>query len=197
MDNNCNGQTDEGVMSTWYKDYDKDGYSNGTTMLSCGQPEGYKLAGDLVSTTGDCNDDNANIHPGATELCDGIDNDCDTQTDEGCPVGTSWYFDYDNDGYGNPNKKVQAITRPRGYIANSGDCRDWDAAFHPGATELCDGKDNDCDGLVDEGCNQLKTWYRDGDRDGYGNPKYTKIRVYKPEGFVDNDDDCKDWDANV
>jgi len=182
---------------TWYKDTDNDGYSDGTTLTQCEQPADYKLDADLTGISGDCNDANAAIHTGGTELCDGIDNNCDTQTDEGCPAETAWYFDYDKDGYGNPNKMVMSPTKPKGYLTTSGDCRDWDAAFHPGATELCDGKDNDCDGLVDEGCPGLKTWYRDGDHDGYGNPKYTKTTIGQPAGFVDNDDDCKDWDANV
>lgn len=197
VDNNCNSQTDEGVIPVWYKDADNDGYSDGSSLTQCGQPAGYKLATNLTSTSGDCNDDNGSIHPGATELCDGIDNNCDARTDEGCPVGTPWYFDYDKDGYGNPDKQVYAITQPHDYVAISGDCKDWDAAFNPAATELCDGLDNNCNGQVDEGCAGLKTWYYDKDKDGYGNPNpaYARQSAVQPAGYVDNATDCRDWDA--
>ena len=196
IDNDCDGQID-GEVPAWYKDADNDGYSDGTTLVQCTKPAGYKLPANLTAISGDCDDASSNIFPGAPELCDGLDNDCDAQSDEGCPVGTAWYFDYDKDGYGNAAKVVYAVTQPYKYVANPDDCKDWDAAYHPGATELCDGKDNDCDGLIDEGCPGLKTWYRDGDHDGYGNPKYTKTTVGQPTGFVANADDCKDWDANV
>lgn len=68
---------------TWYKDTDNDGYSNGTTLVQCLRPSGYKAAVELTATTGDCNDNNVNIKPGATEVCNGLDDDCDIQTDEG------------------------------------------------------------------------------------------------------------------
>ena len=68
---------------TWYKDSDNDGYSNGATLIQCTQPAGYKLAANLTAISGDCNDAIASIKPGATEICDGIDNDCDSQIDEG------------------------------------------------------------------------------------------------------------------
>jgi len=196
IDNDCDGLID-GIIPTWYKDADNDGYSDGSTIVQCSKPDGYKLPANLIATSGDCDESKSSIHPGATELCDGLDNDCDTQVDEGCPVGTAWYFDYDKDSYGNPAKVVYAVSQPYKYVANPDDCKDWDATYHPGATELCDGKDNDCDGLIDEGCPGLKTWYRDGDHDGYGNPKYTKTTVGQPTGFVANADDCKDWDASV
>lgn len=76
----------------------------------------------------DCNDNNANIHPNASEVCDGVDNNCNGQIDEG--------FDQDGDGY----KTCQ------------GDCNDNDSSIYPGASEVCDdGPDNNCDGYAD--CN--------------------------------------------
>jgi PKD repeat protein len=75
IDDNCNGQTDEGLLVTYYLDADGDGYGLlGATTLACSLPEGY------ASISGDCNDDNAAIHPGAIEICgNGIDDDCDGQ----------------------------------------------------------------------------------------------------------------------
>jgi len=62
-----------------------------------------------------------------------------------------WNRDRDNDGYGDPNDQVMSETKPAGYVANASDCNDNDPSIHPGATEIADGKDNDCDGLIDEG----------------------------------------------
>jgi hypothetical protein len=68
---------------TWYKDADNDGYSDGTTLVQCTQPTGYQSAQNLTALDGDCNDANAAVHPDATEICDGIDNNCNASVDEG------------------------------------------------------------------------------------------------------------------
>lgn len=81
LDNDCDGETDEEVENTYYFDNDNDGYGiSGNTIEACFPPEGY------VSINNDCDDSNPNIHPGATDLCDGIDNDCDG-SDNGCGGG--------------------------------------------------------------------------------------------------------------
>jgi len=119
----------------------------------------------------DCNDGNAAIYPGATEVCDGVDNDCDGSVDEQNASGcTTYYYDADNDGYGLAMFS-QCHCAPYGsYRAlATGDCDDSDATIYPYATETCDGDDNDCDGVTDEenasGCT---TYYYDLDNDGYG-----------------------------
>ena len=144
-DNNCDGQIDEGVKSTFYRDADGDGYGDpNVTTEACSAPSGY------VTTGTDCDDTDATVHPGATEICDGKDNNCDGQIDEG--VKTTFYRDADGDGYGNPNTTTQACSAPSGYVSDNTDCNDSNAAVHPGATELCDGVDNNCSGQIDEGC---------------------------------------------
>lgn len=90
---------------------------------------------DTFSETDDCNDTNPRIHPGAVEVCDGVDNNCDGQVDESCLVCTDADFD--------------------GFFAQEGcgtlvDCDDFTRPINPAAAELCDGIDNDCDGSVDE-----------------------------------------------
>lgn len=118
-----------------YVDVDNDGYY----ALPCGD---------------DCNDINNNINPGATEICDGKDNDCDDETDEGedNPGCTNYYIDVDNDGYGDDSIPPKCLCGPdTPYTATQvGDCDDTNGNVHPGATEICNGIDDDCDGETDE-----------------------------------------------
>ncbi len=142
VDNDCDGDTDEGVTSTYYIDVDGDGYGGSTTMEACTQPSGY------VSDASDCNDSEAAANPGESEVCDGIDNNCDGAVDEG--LTSTWYQDVDGDGYGG-STQTEACTQPTGFVADSSDCDDADAAANPGESEACDGTDNDCDGVIDNG----------------------------------------------
>ena len=82
-------QYDEIATTTYYKDLDGDGYSDGKTEIFCPEHQltGYKLPKDLIATSGDCNDNNPNIHPGAVEICNGIDDNCDGQADDNEPPG--------------------------------------------------------------------------------------------------------------
>ena len=147
LDNDCNGLIDDGVELVFYKDLDGDGYTDGTTSVGCSAPEGYVLSALL----GDCNDEDNQINPGKTEICDGIDNNCDGQIDEG--VKLVFYKDLDGDGYTDGTTEV-GCSAPTGYVLSAlpGDCDEGDAQRNPGVTERCDAVDNDCDGQVDEGC---------------------------------------------
>ncbi|NNV58045.1 S8 family serine peptidase, partial [Limnovirga soli] len=109
----------------------------------------------------------------------------------------TWYPDVDGDGYGDANTLVQACTAPNGYVSVGGDCNDLNASIQPGAPEVCDGIDNNCDGQVDEGFPDI-TYYRDADGDGYGNPLVTTTaKCATPAGYVTNSTDCDDQNASV
>jgi hypothetical protein len=189
VDDNCNGQIDEGVKTTYYYDADGDSYgSTATSTQACSVPNGY------VTDHTDCNDSNAAIHPGATELCDGVDNNCSGQIDEGCNT-TTFYRDADGDGYGNPNESIQAAVKPSGYVADNTDCNDSNAAIHPGATEVCNGIDDNCNGQIDEGVKT--TYYYDADGDSYGGTATSTQACSAPSGYVVNNTDCNDSNAAI
>lgn len=105
----------------------------------------------------------------------------------------TFYADADGDGYGNPGLTTLACTAPQGYVSLSGDCNDVDASIHPNATEVCDGKDNDCNGQVDDGLPSF-TYYRDADQDGFGDANASTITCSPtaPAGYVSNSSDCDD-----
>jgi hypothetical protein len=120
----------------------------GTLFTAAARPDndgdGYSVA------DGDCNDNNAAIHPGAAEICNGVDDNYNSQIDEGVKI--TFYRDADGDGFG-AGSSTQACTAQAGYVADHTDCNDGNAAIHPGATELCgNGIDDNCNGFVDEGC---------------------------------------------
>ena len=179
---------------TYYADDDNDGYGDPDDSVVAGSaPAGY------VEDNTDCDDTNAAVHPGATEVCNGIDDDCDTLVDDADPdcVGlTTYYADADGDGYGDPDDSVDACAAPAGYVDNSDDCDDTNAAVHPGATEVCNGIDDNCDGEIDEGFTK-NTYYQDADGDGYGDPANTTEACAAPAGYVDDNTDCDDTNAAV
>ncbi|MCB9793591.1 MAG: putative metal-binding motif-containing protein [Alphaproteobacteria bacterium] len=131
--------------TVWYLDFDADGYGGSSyTLTQCEQPNGYLLE------TGDCDDADSNSYPGAAEVCDGADNDCDGNIDDGAVDAQSWYDDLDGDGYGDAASATLACEAPSGAVADDTDCDDGDSGVNPGALEACDGVDTDCDGDIDE-----------------------------------------------
>ncbi len=143
LDNNCNGQVDEGfTLSTYYLDNDGDGFGGTTSVVWVAPPSaGYILIG------GDCDDNNNAIFPTAVEICDNIDNNCNGQVDENLTFLT-YYQDLDSDGYGNVLIHQTACSAVIGYVLDSTDCNDNNAGIHPGALDIpINGIDEDCSGL--------------------------------------------------
>ena len=176
VDNDCNGQTDEpgaGGCKNWYLDNDGDGFGSGAASVEnclCNNPgTGYSSQGK------DCNDFATSIHPGAIEICNNTDDNCNGETDESGSKGcTVFYHDLDGDGYGSQSDsacmcKSKATTD---WILQAADCDDTPgtgAKIHPGVDEICDGIDNNCNGKTDEqGAIGCKLYYADQDGDTYG-----------------------------
>ena len=204
---NCNGSQPQ----LWFRDADNDGFSDGTRLLQCAKPEGYRLLSSLTGTVLDCNDLNALEKPAAT-----------------------WYKDADNDGYSEGSILVQC-TRPQGYKRESelksvnGDCNDSDAGLNP---ETVWYQDADNDGFsngttvaqclqpagykpakaltalsmdcndADSTLNPETSWFRDMDGDGYTDSTVLK-QCLRPNGYkrinelISNALDCRDDNREI
>ena len=129
---------------SWYTDADADGYGVERVTGPCDtRPEG------TASLQGDCDDDDWAVNPSAIEDCNGADDDCDGDVDEGLLQAA--FEDADGDGYGDPERPLEVCEPTEGQSLDGTDCDDQQATVHPGAEEICDAKDNDCDGLADSG----------------------------------------------
>jgi hypothetical protein len=137
-------------------DQDDDGYCSGFNCIGGLDP-------------GDCDDLDPDRHPGAIELCNGVDDDCD---------GVMGVGELDVDG--------------DGFLLCEGDCDDQDPGTNPSQAEECDGVDNDCDGVIDDGAEPL-FWWPDNDEDGWGNPNFDPVAACLPfPGWTDLPGDCDD-----
>lgn len=153
LDDDCDGVVDEGVLL----DFDGDGFT------PCGTDGAPSIGSD-----DDCDDGNARVRPGATERCNAVDDDCDTVVDDG--------FDLDGDGL--------TVCGPDGEISTApdNDCDDGNPSVRPGAPELCNAADDDCDAMIDDGLDL------DGDA----------LWPCGADGVLGNlDDDCDDSNAAV
>ena len=208
-DNDCDGLTDDAddsvdlsSVQTWYDDADADGYGSGDGVQVCAPPEG------TVNVDGDCAPDDAAVNPGAVEVCDsGLDNNCDGLADDddaGLDPSTAstFYADADLDSYGAAGDPIIACEAPEGAVENASDCDDSDPLVNPVGDEVCDGADNNCDGLTDDADPALDvttttTFYIDGDSDGFGDDGNPVFACVLPTGSVTDNTDCDDLDSTV
>lgn len=144
IDNNCDGEADEGLTQQWWRDGDGDGHGAGEAVQACASPSGWVTLGD------DCDDEDASVSPSSEEVCNLMDDDCDDAVDEG--LEQTWYTDADGDGHGDPSGPTTSGCDPgNGWSLDATDCDDTSAERWPDApSDWCDGLDNDCDGDVDE-----------------------------------------------
>ncbi len=193
IDDNCNGQIDEGQATNgtpYYFDNDGDGFGEWSNIIfMCSLQPGYSSEG------GDCNDNDPDTYPGAPEICDGQDNNCEGVVDEGQPTSL-WYYDMDGDDFGDPSNTVSSCFPPNSsFIATGADCDDSNPDVHPGAPELCDGTDNDCNGLIDDNAINTYSLYIDADSDGYGDSGASPVITCDPYqyiGYSTLNTDCDD-----
>jgi hypothetical protein len=177
---------------TYYLDNDGDAFGqNSSAQTLCQNPGvGY------VTVGGDCNDADPLINPNASEICDGIDNDCDGIADDSL-IFTMYYVDADGDGFGDEATGVESCSQPQNTITVGGDCDDANDQIYPGATEICDAVDNDCDGSTDEGLTFI-TYYTDADNDGFGTGSTGLSFCENPgPGFSANNLDCNDANGQI
>ncbi len=190
IDNNCNDEIDEGVGNVYFTDLDGDGFGDSdNTILMCGLSEGYS------SADGDCDDNNAEVYPDAEELCDGLDNNCDGVADDANLQ--IWYQDVDGDGYGLEESAVETCLEMPGYVTQGGDCDDNQVSISPAAQEICDGVDNNCDGIFDDDAVDRLMWYQDVDGDFYGDDNTSLESCIQPFGYVGQGGDCDDSTSQV
>ena len=154
VDNNCDGVPDDDSATdatNWFNDADGDGFGAGPPRgFGCNGTEGQ------VNRHGDCDDTDPEINPDGSETCDGLDNDCNGEVDDGETAdGEAFYEDSDGDGWGNSEIERIRGEQPSGWVSQPGDCDDDNELFHPAALDVCaDGLDQNCDGHIDDRCGE-------------------------------------------
>jgi len=215
-DEDCDGTADNDDSSAsstgktrYYPDDDGDEYgdSSDAGTLYCDDPSTASV--EWATTATDCNDANAAINPGATEICDATDTDedCDGTADDSDSSTSSstkvnYYTDADADGYGTGTASLRC-NQPSGTATNATDCDDTRSSVNPGATEVCDSfnRDEDCDGVADDSDSSTSSssksnYYVDADLDTYG-AGTAVLRCDSASGYSTNATDCDDTRSSV
>jgi hypothetical protein len=167
-------------------------------------PIGYvcKAEPGQATNMADCDDTEPTVFPGAEEVCDLLDNNCNDRIDEDQPK-LRWYHDTDGDGFGNGQEAVLECLPPdETWILQAGDCDDENVGINPLVREVCDDIDNDCDKLVDDEDGGVDPttfirWYADNDSDNFGDPLNFEDRCVSPAGYVLDASDCNDSRADI
>jgi hypothetical protein len=190
IDDDCNGLIDDGItFNTYYADNDGDSFGDANNSIDeCSQPAGY------VTNNTDCNDNNVNQNVASAEICNGEDDDCDGNIDNGLEF-LDYYADADGDGFGTGDVISSCTDLGAGYTDNNSDCDDTNGGIYPGAEELCNSIDDNCDGQTDDGT--LTVFFIDNDGDTFGNPSVSILACTQPIGYTPNDNDCNDNDASM
>ena len=145
VDDDCDGEVDEDATDaeTFYVDADNDGhYDLDTTVEACSAPSG------ATATPGDCDDTVFEVKPGAPRPAT-------TSTTTATTSSTTTrrrahlYADRDGDGFGDADTPIEACEQPTDAVDDDQDCDDTDEAVFPGAVEVCNEVDDDCDGTTD------------------------------------------------
>jgi hypothetical protein len=116
-------------------------------------------------------------------VCDGVDDDCDGTPDDGASDQTPYWLDRDRDGFGDPATAANGCSPPAESVGNDDDCDDTNAGVYPGAIEVCDDIDQDCDSVVDDSAIDAPTWYVDADRDLDGQLARIRAEVRIPNAI--------------
>ncbi len=178
-------------LCLYFQDSDGDSFGDAGSYIRrpCDvTPPGY------CSDSTDCDDTDAAVRPDADELCDGIDNNCDEAIDGDDAMDPSiWFEDRDEDGFGDPWSTMTECDAPSGFVADGTDCDDFNNTIYPGAEELCDGLDNDCDGEIED----QQAWHADADGDEWGSDWDSIVACDPPDGWVNSGGDCDDEDGGV
>jgi hypothetical protein len=187
---------DIGAAESLFFDSDGDGFGSSTPAESCA------AVSSAVANSDDCDDNDATVFPGAEEICDGADTDCNGSVDDvdDPPI---WYVDADDDGYGNGQAAtLAACDQPSGYVANGEDCDDLNGRAFPDNKEVCDELevDDDCNGLADDEDPNVDpetqvTVYQDEDGDGFGVEEVSSLACHAGDGWALEAGDCDDGDV--
>jgi hypothetical protein len=176
IDNDCDPSTRDGSGDERLGEA-----CDGDDADSCEEGSSICVGGELVCD--DTTDDQL-------EICNEEDDDCDGVADE--DAGDLWYRDEDGDRYGSEDDARTACVRPPRYTARAGDCDDDDPDVNPGEDDVCDGRNNDCVGGVDDDPAYHESGWPDRDGDGFGEAGGESSACELPDDFVDNGEDCND-----
>ena len=156
--------------------------------------------GDGVPSSEDCDDEDPNVFPGNVEVCNGLDDDCNELVDDRLEF-SDWYPDVDVDEFGDEaaDPVSSCMEEVDGHVLDATDCDDTEADVHPGAPELCNDRDDDCNGLIDDDVQYLD-WYPDTDGDGFGDEDADPTNACDRPGeawAADGGLDCDDTDPEI